>query len=85
MEEPEKKKTKTHDIIIGVNMLILIIYTIALRINHDEYNFIVDAMLIALQVVLCLIIAIFTNARAFLLSAALVLLIGFATCYAIAA
>ncbi|MBB5397952.1 hypothetical protein [Mucilaginibacter sp. AK015] len=64
-------------------MLILIVYTIALRIGHDNYNFILDAMLIALQVVLCLIIAIFTNARAFLLSAGLVLLIGFATCFAV--
>jgi hypothetical protein len=85
MEESKNNNIKTHDVIIGINMLILIIYTIALRVNHNEYDFIGDAMLIAMHVVLCLIISIFTNTKAFLLSAGLVLVIGFATCLVLVA
>jgi glucan phosphoethanolaminetransferase (alkaline phosphatase superfamily) len=85
MEEVEKKQTKTQEIIIGVNLLILIVYTIYLRVDSNNYNFIADAFFIAIHVVLCLVIAIFIKPRAFLLSAGLVLLIGFATCFAIVA
>jgi len=85
MEEIEKKQTKTQEIIIGINLLILIVYTIYLRVDNNNYNFITDAFFITIHVVLCLVIAIFTKPRAFLLSAGLVLLIGFATCFAIVA
>lgn len=70
---------------IVINLLILAVYTIFLRVSYGsnynkEYAFLLDAFLIGCHVVLCLIIAIFTRPREFLLSAGLVLLIGFATC-----
>ena len=68
-----------------INLLVLAVYTIYFRTTYgshytEEYVFLIDAFCIGVHVLLCLVTAIFTRPREFLLSAGLVLVIGFATC-----
>lgn len=70
-------------LIVGINLLVLAAYTIYLRINNEELIILGEAFLIAIQLVVCLITAIFIYRKEFLLSAALVLLIGFSTCWVV--
>ena len=78
-------------IIGGINLLILIIYTVFLKISdnpHDSLAIgIYSAMLIAIHVIVNIIASLvyFGNknkalGKAYLLSAALILLVGFSTC-----
>lgn len=85
MIEDQKPAVNKGTKIVLINLLILAAYTIYFRVTYgshytEEYVFIVDAFCIGVQVLLCLVVAIFTRPRDFLLSAGLVLVIGFATC-----
>jgi hypothetical protein len=75
--------------IAGINLAILIIYT--LLIGADGYNVLGLAAVIALHILALLVIALlcFFNgfrgeAKSFLLSSLLVLLIGFSACFGVA-
>ena len=78
--EPAPNKSM---LIAGINLGVLAAYTIFLRINNQELIILGEAFLIAIQIVICLITAIFVYRKAFLLSALLVLLIGLSTCFAV--
>jgi len=81
MEEIEEPSGKPSMVIAGLNIAVLIGYTIYLRfVAQGQYNVIGLAFLIAIHVALCLILAIFIYHKEFLLSAGLVLIIGFSTC-----
>jgi predicted signal transduction protein with EAL and GGDEF domain len=77
---PEAKKDWTMRI-VAINLVLMIIYTIAFRSMKDGYSILGVAFFIAIQVIICLLTAIFFKPRAFLLSALAVLLIGFSTCW----
>jgi hypothetical protein len=82
MDEAKKPITKPSIVIVGINIAVLIAYTIYFRfIERGQYNIIGVAFLVGIQVALCLILAIFIYHKEFLLSAALVLVIGFSTCW----
>ena len=70
-------------IIVGINLLILISYTIYFRLRSKDLEaLIIDAFAIALHVVICLIVAAAVKrGRIWALSAGLILVIGFATCF----
>ncbi|SDD92371.1 hypothetical protein SAMN05216464_10353 [Mucilaginibacter pineti] len=82
MKEDEKDKTPQM-IIAGTNLLVLIAYTIYFHTQKDELIIIGEAFLIVIQIIICLVTAIFVYRKEFLLSAALVLLIGFSTCWVV--
>lgn len=67
--------------IVAINLALMIIYTIICKSTGDNYSIVGVAFFIVIQVVICLITAIFFKPRAFLLSALAVLLIGFSTCW----
>jgi hypothetical protein len=79
--EEEKTNQRAGFWIIGINLLVLIGYTVYFDVvDKNPYNIIGVAMLNAIQFVICLITAIFVYRKEFLLSAGLILLIGFSTC-----
>lgn len=82
MEELNSKpKGDPKYVIVGINIAIMVAYTVYLRfVDQGHLNAIVVAILIAAHFVLCLVLAIFGFRREFLLSAAMVLVIGFSTC-----
>jgi hypothetical protein len=84
MGEPQKNNSNpnTKMIIVGINLLVLIAYTIYWRVfNNEELIILVEAIFIAFQVAFCLIMAIFVYRKELLLSALVVLLIGFSSCW----
>ncbi|MBD1366398.1 hypothetical protein IDJ77_21475 [Mucilaginibacter sp. ZT4R22] len=68
-------------VVVAINIAVMVAYTVYFRFVEGQYNFIAIAMLIAMHVALCLVLAIFVFSKEFLLSAALVLVIGFSTCW----
>lgn len=72
-------------LIIGINLLVLIVYTLYLKIEYqkDEFALIGEAFFIAIQIIICLVMAIAVFHKEFLLSALVVLLIGFSTCWGV--
>ncbi|MDN3580409.1 hypothetical protein [Mucilaginibacter flavus] len=86
MEDLDKQTKSVQSksmLIAGINLALLAAYTIFLRINNQELIILGEAVLIAIQIIICLITAIFVYRKAFLLSALLVLLIGLSTCFAV--
>jgi hypothetical protein len=86
MGEPQKNNSNpnTKMIIVGINLLVLIAYTIYLRVfNNEELIILVEAIFITFQVAFCLIMAIFVYRKELLLSALVVLLIGFSSCWVV--
>jgi hypothetical protein len=79
-DNPEPNKNM---LIVGINMGVLIAYTFCLRlISPDADSVIGLALIIAIHFVLCMFLAnIRKYTKAFLLSAAAVILIGYSTCY----
>lgn len=67
--------------IVGINLALMLIYTIVFKSMGDNYSIIEVAFLMVIHIVMCLITAIFFKPRAFLLRALAVLLIGFSTCW----
>jgi len=81
IKQPKKDKTM---LIVGINVIIMIMYTLLMRFSAENTeDIIVLAFLLAVHIILCLIISPFIYSKGFLLSALTILLIGFSTCYAI--
>jgi hypothetical protein len=80
----EKKDSNSKMIVVGINLLILIAYTIYFRwLAYEELIILAEAVFIFVHVVLCLILAIFVLRKEFLFSALVVLLIGFSSCWVV--
>jgi hypothetical protein len=78
----EETKTNKTMLIVAINLIVLAAYTVYMRSSSRGLeNSIGMAVFIILHCAICLIVAAFWYRRAFLLSAAAVLLIGFSTCY----
>jgi len=78
-EKVIKKKPISGWAIVGYNLLVLIFYTLILKIAGDTGLF-VDAIILLLHVLLCFGLAIGYKSWWWCLSAILVLIIGFSTC-----
>ena len=79
IEKPEEQtKANKSMAIVGINLAILAIYTIILKIVPD--GIVIDAMLIFLHLLTCIIMAIALKSWIWFLSSILVLVIGFSTC-----
>lgn len=65
--------------VVGLNLAILVVYSIICRLL-GEGGIIIDALFIVMHVLVCIILAIVQRKWAWLLSAFLVLVIGFSTC-----
>ena len=75
-----QKKSAVGMKVVGINILILAIYTVLCSLDTSGGGFILDALLILIHVVVCIIMALAKRSWLWLLSAALVLAIGFSTC-----
>ncbi|NHA03640.1 hypothetical protein G7092_07535 [Mucilaginibacter sp. HC2] len=69
--------------IVGINLLILVIYTILCKLIPDLGGLLLAAFLIAVHVFACIIMTIVRKDWLWILSAFLVLVIGFSTCVAL--
>jgi len=83
MEELLPPEPNHKILIVGINLAVLAAYTIYFSINKEELIIIVEAFFIAIQIIICLVMAIAIYHKEFLLSALVVLLIGFSTCWAV--
>jgi len=82
--ERDNKSSGLNIHIVAINLIILLAYTGFLKFyDANEFNFIIDALLIFFQFMGCILsVGIFGKFRKeFILSSVLVLLIGFSTCY----
>ncbi|MEO6632451.1 MAG: hypothetical protein ABIN13_12030 [Mucilaginibacter sp.] len=78
----EENTPNTKIIVVAINLVILAGYTVYFRTSsQDSLNIIVEAFAIGFHVIGCLLIAIFIYRKEFLLSALVVLLIGFSSCW----
>jgi hypothetical protein len=66
--------------IVGINLLIMVIYTVSCKFTPDLGGMLIDAFLIVIHVVVCVIMAISSKNWVWLISAFLILAIGFSTC-----
>lgn len=77
----DKKKDRTM-LIVAINVIIMIAYTLYIRLSdHGGDGAIVLGFLMLMHITLCILISPFKFSKGFLLSALAVLLIGFSTCY----
>ncbi|SEN80707.1 hypothetical protein SAMN05192574_104208 [Mucilaginibacter gossypiicola] len=84
METLKKAPGNNKMIVVGINLLVLVAYTIYFRwIVNEELIILAEAVFIFLHVLLCLIVAIFALRKEFLFSALVVLLIGFSSCWVV--
>jgi len=81
MNDKENKKKDRTILIADINLAILIGYTIWIRVTAGNDRVLSLGVLLILQITLCVIISPFVYSKGFLLSALLVLLVGFSTCY----
>jgi len=65
--------------IVAINLIILAVYTILFKLAGDG-GFVLDALILVLHVTTCIIMSIVKKSGFWLLSAFLVLAIGFSTC-----
>ncbi|MDB4918624.1 hypothetical protein [Mucilaginibacter sp.] len=66
--------------IVGINLLVLVFYTLLLKLTTRDASFILDAFILLVHVIYCLGMALGKRSWMWLLSAVLVLAIGFSTC-----
>lgn len=79
MDQEEKKEKKPETMsIAGINLLVMLVYTIILAAIPD--GLILDIFLLPAHVFVCLLVAIVNRSWIWLLSALAVLIIGFSTC-----
>lgn len=78
IEENTKKAKNYNAYIIGINIGVLALYTIISKAT--EGGVIIDAFFIAAQFFCCIIIAIAAKKWVWVMTAFLILLIGFSTC-----
>ncbi|BAU53632.1 hypothetical protein [Mucilaginibacter gotjawali] len=78
----EKRKQSSRNLaIVGFNILGLAFYTVIYKLSANEANLVIDAFLIVFHVLFCLGMALVSKrAGMWVLSAVLVLIIGFSTC-----
>jgi hypothetical protein len=76
----EKGKRSSAMKIVGYNLLALVAYTIICEITAKDGGFILDMFFIGIQVFIGIILAIVNRSWVWLLSALMVLIIGFSTC-----
>lgn len=69
--------------ILGINLMILIIYTLLCKMANNLDSLAFEAMFIGVQVFVCIGMAIAKRSGMWLLSGFLVLIIGFSTCVGI--
>ncbi|MCO5949418.1 hypothetical protein [Mucilaginibacter flavidus] len=78
----EENTQNTKIIIVAINLTILIAYTIYFRTSStNSLTIILEAVAIGIHVITCLLLAIVVYRKEFLLSALVVLLIGFSSCW----
>lgn len=78
----QEDTSNTKIIIVAINLAILIAYTIFFRTSStDSLTIILEAIAIGIHVITCLLLAIVVYRKEFLLSALVVLLIGFSSCW----
>jgi len=83
MGELEHNKNRSM-LILAINIIIMVTYTLYTRYEmQGELNIILNAFLVGIHFITCLVLAIFVFRREFLLSALFVLLVGFSTCWAV--
>ncbi|UOE46906.1 hypothetical protein MTO98_21105 [Mucilaginibacter sp. SMC90] len=75
----ENKKSPAMKI-VGYNLLVLAVYTIICAITNKDGGVIFDMFFIGIQFFACIIFAIINRSWVWLLSAIMVLIIGFSTC-----
>jgi hypothetical protein len=76
----EEAKPKTNMRVVGINLAVLLGYTILCAIKKEDDGLILDMILIAIHVIVCVFLAIILRRWVWLLSSAIVLVIGFSTC-----
>ncbi len=82
MSNTDNKKKDGTMLIVAINIIIMIAYTLYIRLSdHGGDGAIVLGFLMLMHIALCLIISPFKFSKGFVLSALAVLLIGFSTCY----
>jgi hypothetical protein len=80
--EMAKKGSPEKIIIVAINLALLVAYTIYFKTSSkDSLNIILEAVAIGLHVITCLLLAIVVYRKEFLLSALVILLIGFSSCW----
>ena len=82
MSNTENQKKDRTMLIVAINVIIMIAYTLYIRMtDRGGDGIIVLALLLLVHITLCMIISPFKFSKGFVLSALAVLLIGFSTCY----
>lgn len=82
MEAQKGNRGNNKMIVAGINLLILMAYTVYFRkFAYEELIILAEAISIFIHVLLCLVLAIFVLRKEFLFSALIVLLIGFSSCW----
>jgi len=66
--------------IVGYNLLVFAAYTVICAVTSKDGGFIFDMFLIGIQFFACIIFAIINRSLVWLLSAIMILIIGFSTC-----
>ena len=88
--DPEKKppenetKPTGNMAVVAYNLLALVGYTILFKLAAEEGGFILDAFVIFIHVIFCLVMSIVNRNWLWILSGILVLVIGFSTCVMLA-
>jgi len=75
----EEKKPSAMKI-VGYNLLVFAAYTVICAVTSKDGGFIFDMFFIGIQCFACIILAIINRSLVWLLSALMVLIIGFSTC-----
>jgi len=79
----EKTKLSPRMKIVGLNLLILVIYTSISASAGEGGGPLIDSLFLFAHVITCLIVGSSSGKRTWFLSAVLILLIGFSTCVGI--
>lgn len=66
--------------IVGYNLLVFAAYTVICAVTSKDGGFVFDMFFIGIQFFACIIFAIINRSWAWVLSALMVLIIGFSTC-----
>jgi hypothetical protein len=78
-KEIDEKKQSYNMLVVGINLAVLAVYTIISKIDKD-LGPLLDAFLLAIHFIVCILWAAIASKRIWLLTAFVVLLIGFSTC-----
>jgi hypothetical protein len=67
-------------LVVGINLLVLVFYTLLLKLTTGNFSAITDAFILFLHVLFCIGMAIGRSSWVWLLGGVLVLIVGFSTC-----